>query len=103
MFGMYSKFIWIILLTFVQNGTSKHIFFKNSVNTSIKYLDGDAPNSSLCRNKLNNVNTSYHKCLVVKTFIGCQFDSGFINYLKFSYCYFDRKIVPTILLVSKLK
>nr|VZI25721.1 unnamed protein product [Spirometra erinaceieuropaei] len=60
---------------------------------------GDAPNSSVCRRALGLASTHAAKCEVARDFSGCKFDSGFIPYLKFQYCYFESPIVPTILMV----
>uniref|UniRef100_A0A5K3F6Q4 Na_Ca_ex domain-containing protein n=1 Tax=Mesocestoides corti TaxID=53468 RepID=A0A5K3F6Q4_MESCO len=60
---------------------------------------GDAPNSSVCRHRLNQVVGHAAKCNISRDFRGCRFDSGFISYLEFQYCQFSSPVAPTILMV----
>ncbi|VDD82118.1 unnamed protein product [Mesocestoides corti] len=59
---------------------------------------GDAPNSSVCRHRLNQVVGHAAKCNISRDFRGCRFDSGFISYLEFQYCQFSSPVAPTILM-----
>ncbi|KAF6771346.1 hypothetical protein AHF37_09977 [Paragonimus kellicotti] len=66
---------------------------------STEELQGDAPNSSVCRAALGNVTTDLARCEIARTFPGCQFDSGFFPYLIFEYCTFGERVVPTIFMI----
>lgn len=66
-------------------------------------LQGDAPNSSICRHALRQVNNHVGKCKIAREFAGCRFDSGFIAYLELQYCQFPSPAVPTILMVGRHK
>ncbi|KAF7262318.1 hypothetical protein EG68_00336 [Paragonimus skrjabini miyazakii] len=66
---------------------------------STEELQGDAPNSSVCRAALSNVTTDLARCEIARTFPGCQFDSGFFPYLIFEYCTFGERVVPTIFMI----
>ena len=64
---------------------------------------GDAPNSSQCRQALKKVSSHGAKCEIARSFQGCRYDSGFINYVEFQYCQFPSPVVPTILMVRSNK
>lgn len=67
--------------------------------STVEIVQGDSPNSSVCRRALKLAGSRDLQCKVAKHYRGCQFDSGFIPYLKFQYCNFQSPIAPTILMV----
>nr|CAH8856675.1 unnamed protein product [Trichobilharzia regenti] len=89
----------IIFYTFLSytNG----IGFRGNTDTHNIFSDieGDAPNSSICRGMFSNNTESEMRCSIARYFPGCQFDSGFLQYLVFQYCTFNDRIVPTIFMV----
>ncbi len=81
-----------------ESAASKDV--PHAVVETYQFQQGDAPNSSVCRHALQRAPTHDAKCNVSREFRGCQFDSGFLNYLEIQYCYFDNTVIPTIIMVS---
>ena len=87
------------LLIIVVLIASTHITIGVGPIATSDVMEGDAPNSSECRQKLKQQPTQAGKCNISRGFEGCSFDSGFFNYLQFQYCQFPSTVIPTILMV----
>ncbi|CAH8555330.1 unnamed protein product [Heterobilharzia americana] len=89
----------VIFCTFLS--PTYEIGFRSSSDTTNMFseIEGDAPNSSICRRMVSNFTEPEIRCLIAKQFPGCQFDSGFLQYLVFQYCNFNERIVPTIFMI----
>ncbi|XP_018651694.1 putative na/ca exchanger [Schistosoma mansoni] len=93
--NLYSINLIIIFCTFLL--PTNEIGFRGPVDSNIfAEIEGDAPNSSICRRMFSNFTEPEIRCLIAKHFPGCQFDSGFFQYLVFQYCNFDERIAPTV-------
>ncbi|CAH8514149.1 unnamed protein product [Schistosoma turkestanicum] len=92
-------FIVLLFCTFLLPPINS-IGFRGPIDHNIfAEIEGDAPNSSICRRMFTNNTDTEIRCLIAKHFPGCQFDSGFLQYLRFQYCNFDERITPTIFMV----
>ncbi|KAH8870564.1 Mitochondrial sodium/calcium exchanger protein [Schistosoma japonicum] len=98
-FSIYSIISIIIFCTFIT--LTNEIGFRGPIDRSNIFADieGDAPNSSICRRMVSNFTEPEIRCLIAKHFPGCQFDTGFLQYLVFQYCNFNKRIAPTIFMV----
>uniref|UniRef100_A0A5K4F5Q4 Sodium/potassium/calcium exchanger 6 n=1 Tax=Schistosoma mansoni TaxID=6183 RepID=A0A5K4F5Q4_SCHMA len=96
--NLYSINLIIIFCTFLL--PTNEIGFRGPVDSNIfAEIEGDAPNSSICRRMFSNFTEPEIRCLIAKHFPGCQFDSGFFQYLVFQYCNFDERIAPTVFMI----
>ncbi|CAH8555577.1 unnamed protein product [Schistosoma intercalatum] len=96
--NLHSITLIVIFCTFLL--PTNEIGFRGPVDSNIfAEIEGDAPNSSICRRMFSNFTEPEIRCLIAKHFPGCQFDSGFFQYLVFQYCNFDERIAPTVFMI----